>query len=209
MEPPQDDDIIRIKQLLHHTGEFIAYFERVDMSLMEWRAEIEQHSYLLQEYAKNLQNQLAYTQNLLSQSGVAQSEATTQQLQEKIEIMTQNGLEKIDYYMIKATEAIATQLSRYDVHEFHRIASESCDYVAETANDAMAKSKKLLKRFHLKNTVLALFATIITAFIIALYLSGEFPWEMHDHAVNERYAGKMLLQAWPKLSQEEKNKILT
>lgn len=50
--------------------------------------------------------------------------------------------------------------------------------------------------------------TILTAFIVVLYLNGELPWEMHHVAQNERQAGRMLLQVWPKLSQEEKTKIL-
>ena len=39
-------------------------------------------------------------------------------------------------------------------------------------------------------------------------MSNELPWEIHQHAINERQAGKVLMQAWPMLSEEEKTKIL-
>ena len=57
-------------------------------------------------------------------------------------------------------------------------------------------------------SLVAVFTTVLTAFVILLYLNGELPWEMHHKAINERHAGKVLLQAWPNLTLEEKTKIL-
>lgn len=233
MEHYQDDDIVRVKELLRHTGEFIAYFELAETKMMEWREEIEQQNARLLHYTQTMQNELASFNELLSQSGVrqfrvsaekalAQGEANLhtlekncnhltqnfQQNQEKIKTLTEQCIDKIEKYTSKATQTISTQLSKYDVHQFHRIASESCDHVERVANDAVNKSNKLLSMFQLKLGFFAVFTTILTAFGIALYLSDELPWEMHHQAMNERQAGKVLLQAWPNLSQEEKAKIL-
>jgi hypothetical protein len=44
--------------------------------------------------------------------------------------------------------------------------------------------------------------------VFGLYTNNEYPWEMHQQALNERDAGKILLNAWPTLTYHEKNKIL-
>jgi len=80
--------------------------------------------------------------------------------------------------------------------------------VERVANDAVSKSNKLLSMFQLRLGLFAVLTTILTSFVIVLYLSDELPWEMHHQAMNERQAGKVLLNAWPKLTQEEKAKIL-
>lgn len=233
MEHYQDDDLVRVKELLRHTGEFIAYFELAETKMMEWREEIEQQNDRLLQYTQTLQNELAAFNELLSQSGVTQFRVTAekalaqgeanlhtlerscnhftqnfQQNQEKFNILTEQCIDKIEKYSSKASQTISSQLSKYDVHQFHRIASESCDHVERVANDAVNKSNKLLSMFQLKLGLFTVFTTILTAFVIALYLSDELPWEMHQQAMNERQAGKVLLQAWPNLSQEEKAKIL-
>ncbi|KTD44918.1 hypothetical protein [Legionella quateirensis] len=233
MEHYQDDDIVRVKELLRHTGEFIAYFELAETKMLEWREEIEQQNTRLLHCTQTLHNELASINELLSQAGaakfritaekaLAQGEANLhtlerscnqftlnfQQHQEKLKTLTEHCIDKIEKHTTKATQTIAAQLARYDVHQFHRIASESCDHVERVANDAVNKSNKLLSMFQLRFGLFAVFTTLLTAFVIVLYLSDELPWEMHHQAMNEREAGKVLLQAWPNLSQEEKEKIL-
>lgn len=233
MDHYQDDDIVRVKELLRHTGEFIAYFELAETKMMEWREEIEQQNVRILHFTQNLQNELASINELLSQAGTARFRVIAekalaqgennlhafdrncnlftqniQQHQEKIRHLTEQCIDKIEQHSSKATQTIATQLSKYDVHQFHRIASESCDHVERVANDAVNKSNKLLSMFQLRFGLFAVLTTILTAFVIVLYLSDELPWEMHHQAMNERQAGKVLLQAWPNLSQEEKEKIL-
>lgn len=233
MERYQDDDLVRIKELLRHTGEFIAYFELAESKMMEWRDEIEQQTSKLDHHTKTLHNELAAVQELLSQAGIEQFRITAEkslslgethlhklehnckefsqnlkQQQEQFKLLTETCINKIENHTMRASQTIASQLSKYDVHQFHRIASESCDHVERVANDAVNKSNKLLSMFQLRFALFAVFTTILTAFVMVLYLSDELPWEMHHQAMNERQAGKVLLQAWPSLSQEEKAKIL-
>lgn len=233
MEHYQEDDLVRVKELMGRTGEFIAYFELAETKMMEWRQEIEQQASCLKLHTQKLNDELAAVHTLLSQTGtahfrmtaekaLAQGEANLksmersstlftesfQQQQEKLNILTDKSLEKMEQYTTQAIHSIATQLSKYDVQHFHRIATESCDHVERAANDAVAKSNKLLHIFQFRFNLFTVITTVITAFIIVLYLSDEFPWEMHHRAMNERQAGKVLLQAWPNLTQVEKTKIL-
>ncbi|KGP62339.1 hypothetical protein EP47_13200 [Legionella norrlandica] len=233
MERYQEEDLVRIKELLRHTGEFIAYFELAETKMMEWRDEIEQQAARFQLMTQSLQNELTAIQNVISQTGVINFKITAekalaqgethlhslektckqfsiicQQQQEKIKALTEKSIDKIERHAVQATQNIASQLSKYDAHHFHRIASESCDHVEQVANEAIKKSSKLLNTFQFRLGFFAMFITIITAFIIVIYLNDELPWEMHHQAMSERQAGKVLLQAWPKLSQKEKEKIL-
>ncbi len=207
MEHYQDDDIVRVKELLRHTGEFIAYFELAETKMMEWREEIEQQNVRLLRFTQNLQNELTSINELLSQAGttrfrvlaekaLAQGEAnlhalerncnsfaqTVQHQQEKLQNLTEQCISRIEKHSEKATQTIAAQLSKYDVHQFHRIASESCDHVERVAHDAVNKSNKLLSLFQLRFGLFAVFTTLLTAFVIVLYLSDELPWEMHHQA---------------------------
>lgn len=178
MEHQQKDELTRIRELLQHTSEFIAYFELAETKMHAWRQEIEQQgAHLLQQ-------------------------------QELLKTLTSDSLTRIDKQSEHAIALISKQLSRYDPQKFHRIANESCEQVKQAAHEAVHKSNKLLRMFQLRFNLFTVLTTILTAFIISLYLNGELPWEMHHQAKNERQAGKVLLQAWPKLSQEEKTKIL-
>ncbi len=229
----QDDDLVRVKELLRHTGEFIAYFELADTKMMEWRDEIEHQTKEFQKQTLTLQKELSSINDLLSQAGTAQFRLTAEKAlsqgeshlkkiehtcnqleqnfqihQEKIRTLTEDSIDKIEKHSVQASQTIANQLSKYDAHLFHRIASESCDHVERVANDAINKSNKLLSMFQLRTGLLAVFLTILTAFVVVLYLSDELPWEMHHQAMSEREAGRVLLQAWPNLTHEEKAKIV-
>lgn len=233
MEVYEDDDLIRMKELLRRTGEFIAYFELAETKMIQWRQELEQRASQLQQYSQLLEKELVSAHDLLSQTGIsnfsnvaekvlAQGETNlknieqscnqfaqnVQQQQEQLKILTDQSIEKIEQHNTLAMQNITTQLSKYDVHHFHRIANESCDHVEHVANETIVKSNKLLQMLHLRSALFAVIISVIASFIISLYLSDESPWEMHNHALNERQAGKLLLQAWPNLTQLEKSKIL-
>jgi hypothetical protein len=233
MEHSQEKDLARVKELLRHTGEFIAYFELAETKMISWREEMEQQSTRLQQHSQRLQCEMASIHDLLSQAGTSRfrviaEKALTQgeiqlqiletscnqftenfqEQQEQLELLTARCISKIEQHTSEATEVIATQLAKYDAHQFHRIANESCDHVERVANNAVSKSYKVLHMFQMRFGLFAVFSTVLTTFFIVLYLSGELPWEMHHKAVNERHAGKVLLQAWPKLTMEEKTRIL-
>lgn len=233
MEHYQEDDLTRVKELLRRTGEFIAYFELAESKMMEWQQEIEHQAAHLQIQAQKLEKELLSIHKLFSEAGttnfrltaekaLAQGESNLknierscnqfaqnfQQQQEKLKVLTDQSLEKIERHNKQAMNSIATQLSKYDVQHFHRIASESCDHIERVANDAVGKSNKLLKMFQFRSGLFTVLTTILTAFIIVLYLNDESPWEMHHQALNERQAGRLLLQVWPNLTLSEKAKIL-
>lgn len=223
----------RVQDLLRHTGEFITYFELAERKMIAWQNAIAQQSKELQNYTEIFKQELEVINSLLANTGINQFKEsihktlmqgeghlqilehnsnqlidTLQQQQQSLNTLTEQCLAKIEQQAASSSEAIAAQCAQYDAYQFHRIASESCDHVEKAALDAVNKSNKLFRRLHVRFGGLALIMTVLSTFLMVLYLSDELPWEMHHQAMNERQAGKVLLQAWPKLSQEEKAKIL-
>jgi hypothetical protein len=81
--------------------------------------------------------------------------------------------------------------------------------VEKTAQNVLLKNEKSANKYQWQLIVLPLLTTLLTAFALGLYMSDEYPWEIHQQALNERGAGVVLMKAWPILSQQEKNKILS
>lgn len=233
MDGLQDNELKRIKELLQRTGEFIAYFELAETKMIGWREDINQQTSRLEHYLHTLEDELTQINAFFSEAGIARFRLTAEKAlaqgeinlhiierqcnlfaqnfeaaQEKLNSLTQQCTIKIAQQAENTVQFITGQLSKYDAHQFHRIASESCDHVERVASHAVNKSTKLLGVFQLRFGFFSALITLLTAFIVVLYLSDELPWEMHQHAMNERRAGKVLLQAWPNLTQEEKAKIL-
>lgn len=233
MEQKDQQDLATIKELLRHSSEFIAYFEIAESKMLEWKQDLEEQSTHITQQQEQLHKELNTINNSLSEAGItrfrisaehslAQGEAHLKSLEkntdlfmeqlnqkhEELSYFTQQCIEKIEQQSRKAVEHITNELKHYDVSQFHRIANESCVHVERIAQATVSKSKKLLGLFQLRYGLFAVFTTVLTAFIVALYLNDELPWEMHHKAVNERQAGKVLLDAWPSLSKEVKAKIL-
>lgn len=237
MEHIQEQDLARIKELLRHTGEFIAYFELAESKMIEWRHEIELQIKSQQQrdeqQLQKLHNELEALQEVLTQAGLARFRLSAAEILEQSEehvnvfknmcqkiikdlnayqadfngILTAN-LGQIDKHTTLSLNKIDQKLAKYDAEQFHRIATKSCEMVEKAATDAIFKSATLLKKYQWRTAALAVLTTILTTFGIGLYVSNEMPWEIHQQAMNEREAGKVLIKAWPSLSHQEKAKIL-
>ncbi len=233
MEHKDLQDLAQIKELLRHTSEFIAYFEVAESKMLEWRGQLDEQRTYIKQQQEQLNKELLSINNSISEAGLTRFHSSAKdilaqgdtylkalekntallmaqgtQQQEQLGYFSQQCIEKIEQQTTKAVQSISNELKHYDVAQFHRIANESCVHVERIAHATVSKSKKLLSLFQLRHSLFALFTTILTAFIVALYLSDELPWEMHHKAVNERQAGKVLLDAWPNLSSEVKATIL-
>jgi len=163
MERINEQELTRLKELMHQTGEFIAYFELVDTKMMEW--------------CQNIEYQASVQQKLLQQMKLHQQEIVQLSLQAISKIETQS------------THAITN--------------------LEQSGQNTIVKSAHSLSRYQWYLIVLPLLTTLLTTFALGLYMSNEYPWEVHQRALNERDAGVALLNAWPQLSQQEKTKILS
>ncbi|WP_131782085.1 hypothetical protein [Legionella gresilensis] len=237
MEALHDSDISKLKELLRHLGEFIAYFEIAESKMIAWQQELETHAHRQEKkinyQLQHLHQELESLQEILTHAGVARLrfnlekalkdgeshlgllEKTSQEILANLDLKQQEvsnlmilGHKQIEQYTLQALKQINSQLAAYDIDHFRRISSESCLHVEKVATLTMRKSAALLKAFQWRSIALALATTFITAFAISLYVSNETPWESHQQALSERQAGRVLMKAWPQLSHQEKDKIL-
>lgn len=237
MEPNRDKDLAKIKELLRHTGEFIAYFELVDSKMSQWQHDLEEQAKTQQlrsqEQFQNLHQEIESLQESLTQAGLAKlrihAEQSLQHSQHHLDALKQlskhivQDLEHQKLAILEAhqqhvqhmenkTQALITKMdshfNAYDAGQFHRIAHETTEHIKQQSKTSMMNSASMLKTLQWRSAAIAVATTFITAFVIGLYASSEMPWETHQHARNEREAGRVLLNAWPTLSKEEKTKIL-
>lgn len=229
----KDDELGRINDLLERTSEFIAYFEHAETKMMDWRQDITQQADNHSEHLQFLKNELETIKEFFLRAGIEQFNQaaestmsqgdnylqslknTEQQLlrqihdhRAEISRITQHALSEVTHHANKTLGAIHNKLSQYDISQFDVVANKSCKKVENSTKDILIKSAKLLKIFQLRTISLTIITTLIAAFTISIYVSDEYPWEMHQQASSERNAGKILLTAWPNLSQKEKEKIL-
>jgi len=238
LEPLNEQDLLKLKELLRHAGEFIAYFELAETKMIAWREDIEQqahdHQQTICRQLSQLQDELSALQEVLTQAGLARlrlsseqtlqqgenllslMEKTSQQLlielgnqQREFNKMLGKNLNLIKQHTFQSIARIDCQLNDYDVNHFKRIASESCEQVEKVATSSIHKCSTLARSFEWRAIALALITSVLAAFTIGLYANNEWPWEMHQHAKTEREAGRTLIKIWPMMSQQDKNKFLT
>ncbi|MCC5791351.1 MAG: hypothetical protein JJT82_01905 [Legionellaceae bacterium] len=237
MSEQLEKDIATIKEFVRQSAEFIAYFELVDSKIQEWQCSFEtnlQHQQNhLQKQHSYLDKEIKLFEETLTQAGLArfrlQADKLLQQSEhhlKQVERFTSNGLQnlqaqqeqlqhfirdaltKMDLHCQQGIQKIDQQLSRYDADHFRRIASDSCEQVERVAQHAIDKSNAAVRTLQWKTVLLTAAASLLTAFAIGLYVSDEWPWEMHQQAMNEREAGKILMKAWPKLTHAQRTTIL-
>lgn len=236
--PLNEQDLLKLKELLRHAGEFIAYFELAENKMIAWRQDIEQqtqdHQQTICRQLNQLQEELSALQEVLTQAGLARlrlsaeqtlqqgenlltlMQKTSQQLltdisnqQREFNKMLGKNINLIEHHTNQSIARIDCQLNDYDANHFRRIASESCEQVEKVATHAIQKCSRLIHAFEWRPIGLAVIASVAAAFALGLYANNEWPWEMHQHARNEREAGRVLMNVWPRLSPQEKNKFIS
>lgn len=237
LEPLTERDLHKMKELLRHAGEFIAYFELAETKIVEWRQELEQqtqtHHMRTTQQLESISREFSLLEDILTQAGLVRFRLTLEkvvnQADEQIRTLQQtsntfltdarachedfsdllaNSLTHIEKHTQQAMTSLDKQLAHYDTEQFKRIADESYELLEKTAHDAISKSGSLLKTLQWRLVLLTLTTTLFTTLLAGLYINSEFPWETHQKAHNERSAGKFFMQLWPKLSDQEKTKLL-
>lgn len=232
MERQDDKDLIKIQELLRRTGEFIAYFELAETKMLEWRQTIEQREAALnaniEAHFVNLEKMMTTLENAFTQAGVARFRIQSLELLEQGQAHL-NAISQVERkLLLKLTAQQRTlhdlsekSIQQMTTHTHHALLAFDEKLSAMDAlnlklknNDAMLEIKtsepQTIKQSPKKawhTTFKTIAASLLAALAVGLYLTDEYPWEIHQHAKNERTAGQLLKGAWPKLTQLEKEKI--
>ena len=226
-----------LNTLLSRTEEFIEFFDRAETKMNTWRHEITQQATCQQTQFTSIKADLDRMESILSEAGldsfrIAAEEAvsqddeyldslknTEQQLLRQIHghraeltRITQHAMTQISHTTTQAVSVIEEKLSEHfpssAPHIMHFRAETPIDDLNQPVDEPMIQETPSSKYGEWRSVTLTLVTTLITAVMFGMYTSDEYPWEMHQQATSERGAGKVLLNAWPSLTQDEKTKIL-
>lgn len=105
---------------------------------------------------------------------------------------------------LEATQKKLTQTQHVlTSDQFKRLHANTVQQIDDTAVLAVSKISTMVRWFHWEKWGITLIAAAVTAFLTAIFVNDEWPWETHVHAKAERQAGQLLIQAWPQLTESE------
>lgn len=227
----------QIQNLLENLENMIKYFEVAEQRLTNWRAQCEdlmqQNREDITEQVNAIQYSTANLQQLFQQAGINEVGSNLAQinLQQRenamtIENISQEYLTEIHQSLSQLKETLEESSARWDrasnyllsnasevidgfkPEEFRQISHESCMAVEHTAHRAIEKMRALVRWFHWKNIATVSIAALAATIITGLYLTDEYPWEIHKTVVSERIYGKALISVWPELNKTDQQRIL-
>ncbi len=158
------------------------------------------------------ETELARLKKLMRQTGefIAYFELVDTKMAEwRQDIEYQASVQQKLLHQLKIQQQDCLQLHQQTLSKMEEQSAQAITHIEQSAQNTLLKSETSLRRSQWQSIVLPLLTTLLTTFALGLYMSNEYPWEIHQHALNERGAGVVLINAWPTLSQQERTKILS
>ncbi len=227
----------KLKRLSKRAGLFIAQFEVAQEKIEFWQQSASEWSLKQQQRVESqlaaIEKQSNAMAELMTDTGAAlfriTAEKNLQQGKQHIEALDalfknqqknfESQQKKLDAIvgthmseMRSAESRVAKKIQNFvaqlNVEEMRELADTSRTAIEQTSAEAIFQSRKLLRRFHWKHITLVFTVMTFNTLLMGLYLSDEMPWEVHQHAAQERMAGQALLNSWPSLPEAIKHEIL-
>lgn len=215
-----------IRHLLIQIADFSALFEAVEEKLIKRSNDIKEkidntESQLLKQLTQ-IQTTLANFESMMTQEGAARWRIAAKTAKQDAELYLQTlqqtcgeicsflhkNSENLKHSAQQTLDQITNIAKIFPTADFKQITTTSCQQIKTTSFSIMQQTSSLIKKIHSKNLIMAISLTLLIAFNIGLYLTDEWPWEIHKQVVKERLAGRTLLAAWPQLSSDEKQDIM-
>lgn len=214
-----------IQHLLREMANFIALYETIEAKIMARESAIENKILLTEKVVTHqldiINASLADFKGLMTEAGATRWETTAQNIlnqgQTHLAILRaisndasktlQENINQLHQASIQANDKMTFASKTFRTDEFKQITTESCNKIKTAANTAIRTVVNLIKNFHWKNIAMIFTLTLLVIFTTGLYINAEWPWEIHQDVVNERKAGKILLNAWPYLNSAEQQHI--
>lgn len=152
---------------------------------------------------KRQQNEITYNVESISLEYLGQIKYNLS----KVESTLKEGgerWERASNYLLKQTAEISQTL---DPENFKRVSQQSCRQIEKSASRAISTLQQFSKQMAWKNLLMVTVAAITASIFSSWYLTDQYPWETHRSNVEERQAGKALIQAWPNLDHASKAQI--
>lgn len=227
----------KLRETVKRMGEFIAYFEVAERRMSEWKRDLEQQVAAnqghIQQQLQDIRLCINELQEIMTEAGAARwriaAESALQQGKNHLHTLEQIGnqhlgqlehnldelqslakksFDRLDRASAYTIKNISDAISSFRINDFQRLTEQSCAIVEDTSNLAVTKLQQTVKWFHWKNLALAATIAIFSTLSIGLYLNDEMPWEIHKHVAEQRHYGQALMNSWPALTEQERQRII-
>jgi len=216
----------RMRALMREIADFVALHETIEGKLIEREAALEEKLVASQTY---LSNQLARVKETLAEVGTMMTETGAarwrvaadkamkdgqehlQQAQQTVDYINQTikqGCDHLEKSIGQTSANIAQEARALPIENFKQIVTQGGEKIKSTTATNIGQVTQLIQQFHWKNIGMMLGITLLIIFLTGLFLSDEWPWEMHQTAAKERNAGRLLLAAWPHLTPAEQQDVV-
>lgn len=211
---------------LNQITQLIQSAEIIKQHLETWQEAFEKKLTLTEQA---LDKQLLQIQSLIGQFNKMLQAATNQNWQETTETinaeskqqtrlvqdacaelknMTHNIHARAERITHQITKTLNQTVQGLHAGELQQLVEDSAEEVKKMSAIATQQIEKIVQWFHWKNLGLVFLLSLIVTVLVSLYIDDEWPWEMHKTVVKERLAGQAVLNAWPHLTQFDRQQIL-
>lgn len=218
----QDEEWLKMREVVHKIAEFVALFESAEEKLIERENSLEKKLQLSQEYVDDqiikMKVILADFQEIMTEAGAArwrQSALKNEEYLEKIRLATDEFIRCSDECfkrLNKATEYTVKGLSKtlhsFRMDDFQIAANTSIELVRSACQKSIKKINEVIRWFHWRNIALVFSITIVATMVTGLYMNDEWPWESHQQVMQQRQLALAVEAAWPHLSAVDQQEIL-
>ena len=142
MEPLNDADLYKLKELLRHAGEFIAYFELAETKMIQWRQELEEQT---QTNSVRINHQL----DALHQEFVSLEKVLTQAGLARLRLTLEDALKQGEAHVAilqKTSEHFLNEINTQH-HEFSAMVTSNIDRIEQHTHNAILQIDKQLAKY--------------------------------------------------------------
>lgn len=219
------DDFNRLQACMQQVADFIALSEEAVQKLEKHDTVsgemLKKSSVYFDQQLNQIREALGDLQEFMTQAGVTRLRVAAERMladgqqhlhnikeaTEEFQRVAENSCSNLQRVSENSADWIAEAIKSLQIEKFRSLVFENVDRIENSADVAIRRVQKLSKWFQWEKLGIALVVAVIVSLLTGLFINDEMPWETHNKVVMERNAGKMLIQAWPKLSSVEKEHI--
>ncbi len=219
------DEARRLQDCTQKIADFIALSEEALKKLEQHDVvtgkSLQTTSIQFNQQLSQIHKMLAELEEFMTQAGVARFRVSAERMlsegekhlhnileaTEKFKKIAEESCQNLQHVSESSADWIAEAIKSLQVDKFRSLIFENVDRVEHVADTSIARIHKMARWFQWEKLGIALVVAILVSLLTGLFVNDELPWETHTKVVTERNVGKMLMQAWPKLSLQERESI--
>lgn len=171
---------------------------------------------------EKIQSVVTHFQNILRDAGAQQwrlaTEAIHKEGKEQVQVLQhalgevkntlKNSCSHVETTSSQIVKGLSKTINALHTGELEQLAEDSAQQVKSIAKSAVHEMKEIGRWFHWRNIAMMSLLCLVVVLLTDLFVEDEWPWESHKNAVKERVAGQALIDAWPKLSITDQQRIM-